>query len=107
MGDGPRLSSFSFAHSTAQACIVSREAGGNLGGGSVVSGGGGTGKRVFGGAFSTGTFSSFGLCGGMRRGGCGLWVAPMGASVFFFAFSRGFPETTLPAMGLASVVVAA
>jgi hypothetical protein len=99
MGNGPRLSSFSFAHSTAQACIVSREAGGNLGGGSLVSGGGGTGKRVFDGAFSTGTFSSFGLCG--------VRVAPMGATVFFFAFSRGFPETTLLAMGLASVVVAA
>jgi hypothetical protein len=40
----------SFVHSSAQACILSRDAAGNLGGGVEVSGGGGTGNKAFGGA---------------------------------------------------------
>ncbi|MFY9831942.1 MAG: hypothetical protein WAK66_04405 [Methylocystis sp.] len=63
----------SFVHSSAQACIFSREAGGNLGGGKEVSGGGGTGKGAFGGGAPwTCAASFFGSRGATWDGG-GAW----------------------------------
>jgi hypothetical protein len=87
----------SFAHSSAQACIFSRGAGGNRGGGTEVSGGGGTGKRVFGGAPWACPLSSRG-----SRGAAGVL-----AFFFFFASSRGFTAAGLPETGVADVVGAA
>ncbi len=52
--NAPRVASFSFDHSTAQSCILSRGAGGSLGGGDVVSGGAATGSRGFDRVFLTG-----------------------------------------------------
>jgi hypothetical protein len=110
----------SFVHSSAQACIFPREAGGNLGGGAEVSGGGGTGKGAFGGATWTRVASFFGSRGatwdgatwdgsawdGVTWGGAtwgGLRSAGAGAFSFFFASSRGFAGTVFPAVGFAFV----
>jgi hypothetical protein len=101
----------SFIHSSAQACIFSREAGGNLGGGAEVSGGGGTGKGVFGGALWTCAASFFGSRGATWDGGawdgatraCGFRPAGAGVFSFFFASSRGFPGAVFPAVGFAFV----
>jgi hypothetical protein len=101
----------SFIHSSAQACIFSRAAGGNLGGGAEVSGGGGTGKGGFGGAPWTRAASFFGSRGATWD--CGAWdgatwdggfrSAGAGAFSFFFAWSRGFPGAVFPAVGFAFV----
>jgi hypothetical protein len=101
----------SFVHSSAQACIFSREAGGNLGGGAEVSGGGGTSKGVFGGAPWTCAASLFGSRGATWDGGAcdgatcgrGFRSAGAGAFSFFFASSRGFPGAVFPAVGFAFV----
>jgi len=97
----------SFVHSSAQACIFSREAAGNLGGGAEVSGGGGTGKGVFGGAPWTRAASFFGSRGATCDGAIwdgGFRSAGAGAlSFFFFASARGFPGAVFPAVGCAFV----
>jgi len=98
-------------HSSAQACIFSREAAGNLGGGAEVSGGGGAGKGAFGGAAWTRVASFFGSRGATWEGaardgatcGCGFRSAGAGAFSFFFASSRGFPAAVFPAVGFAFV----
>jgi hypothetical protein len=106
----------SFVHSSAQACIFSREAGGNLGGGAEVSGGGGTSKGAFGGAPWTRAASFFGSRGATWGGGAwdgatwegatwgrGFRSAGAGALSFFFASSRSFPGAVFPAVGFAFV----
>jgi hypothetical protein len=99
----------SFVHSSAQACILSREVGGNFGGGAEVSGGGGTSKGAFGGAAWTRAASflgSRGWDGGAWDGATwdgGFRSAGAGALSFFFASSRGFPGAVFPAVGFAFV----
>jgi hypothetical protein len=97
MGSGPRVSNLSFVHSSAQACIFSREAGGNLGGGAEVSGGGGSGKGAFGGTPWTRAGSFLGSRGARCAGG--FRSAAAGAlSFFFLTSSRGFLGTVFPAV---------
>ncbi|MGA9825410.1 MAG: hypothetical protein WBQ53_11325 [Methylocystis sp.] len=96
----------SLVHWSAQACICSREAAGNLGGGAEVSGGGGVGKGAFGAASGTRAASFFGSRGAAWEGaacGCGFRSAGAGAFSFFFTSSRRFPGAVFPAVGFAYV----